>query len=219
MLPEPAFFAFMGFSTDPGETWVRWFFLGFVDFMGRFVGFVLGFVEFMGCSLNLSLGSLDLWGVRWICPGFVDFMGCSLDYRFSLGEAQENEESVKESESVVERSSTGLKHYRVYVAKMGTFRDSSNYEYIAEFESEKLASNYVHFMLSSATTGYYGVTKLSSSTSSTSTTLAATASAVKAAYDRNTWDSITLSNPLGMAYGGTGANNSATARSNLGIKG
>lgn len=34
-----------------------------------------------------------------------------------------------------------------------------------------------------ATTGYYGVTKLSSSTSSTSTALAATASAVKAAYD------------------------------------
>lgn len=34
-----------------------------------------------------------------------------------------------------------------------------------------------------ATTGRYGVTKLSSSTSSTSTTLAATASAVKAAYD------------------------------------
>lgn len=35
----------------------------------------------------------------------------------------------------------------------------------------------------SATTSKYGVTKLSSSTSSTSTTLAATASAVKAAYD------------------------------------
>lgn len=37
-----------------------------------------------------------------------------------------------------------------------------------------------------ATTGKYGVTKLSSSTSSTSASLAATASAVKAAYDRGT---------------------------------
>ena len=36
---------------------------------------------------------------------------------------------------------------------------------------------------STATTTYYGITKLSSSTSSTSTTLAATPSAVKAAYD------------------------------------
>ena len=75
MFPGSAFFAFMGFSADPSETWVRWIFLRFVDFMGRFVGFVLGFVGFMGCSLIFR-------EVRWICPGFVDFMGCSLDYRF-----------------------------------------------------------------------------------------------------------------------------------------
>ena len=73
MLPGPAFFAFMGFSADPSETWVRWIFLRFVDYMGRFVGFVLGFVGFMGCSLIFR-------EVRWICPGFVDFMGCSLNY-------------------------------------------------------------------------------------------------------------------------------------------
>lgn len=78
-------------------------------------------------------------------------------------------------------------------------------------------SYYVAFTLNTATTSYYGLTRLSSSTSSTSTTLAATASAVKAAYDRNSWDEITLTNPLGVAYGGTGANNSATARSYLGI--
>ena len=72
-------------------------------------------------------------------------------------------------------------------------------------------------MLSSATTGYYGVTKLSSSTSSTSTVLAATASAVKAAYDRNSWDSITLTNALALAYGGTGSTTAAGARTNLGI--
>ena len=70
---------------------------------------------------------------------------------------------------------------------------------------------------STATTSYYGLTKLSSSTSSTSTALAATASAVKAAYDRNSWDSITLTNALAIAYGGTGATTAAAARSNLGI--
>lgn len=72
--------------------------------------------------------------------------------------------------------------------------------------------------MSTATTSYYGITKLSSSTSSTSTTLAATASAVKAAYDRNSWDSITLTNALGLSYGGTGATTAASARTNLGIK-
>jgi len=70
---------------------------------------------------------------------------------------------------------------------------------------------------STATTTYYGLTKLSSSTSSTSTVLAATASAVKAAYDRNSWDSITLTNALDLAYGGTGATTAADARSNLGV--
>ena len=65
----------------------------------------------------------------------------------AMKQAQENEESEKQIEDTSEEvSNAGLKHYRVYVAKMGTFRDSSNYEYIAEFESEKLASNYVHFM-------------------------------------------------------------------------
>lgn len=70
---------------------------------------------------------------------------------------------------------------------------------------------------STATTSYYGLTKLSSSTSSTSTVLAATASAVKAAYDRNSWDSITLTNALGLAYGGTGATTAADARTKLGV--
>lgn len=76
---------------------------------------------------------------------------------------------------------------------------------------------YVGFMLSAATTGYYGVTKLSNSTASTSTALAATANAVKLAYDRNSWDSITLTNALAIAYGGTGATTAAAARTNLGL--
>lgn len=78
-------------------------------------------------------------------------------------------------------------------------------------------SYFVGLSQSTATTTYYGITKLSSSTSSTSTSLAATASAVKAAYDRNSWDSITLTNALGLAYGGTGATTAAAARTNLGI--
>ena len=68
-----------------------------------------------------------------------------------------------------------------------------------------------------ATTSEYGLTKLSSSTASTSTTLAATASAVKRAYDRSSWTSISLTNALSLSYGGTGAKTAAAARTNLGI--
>ena len=68
-----------------------------------------------------------------------------------------------------------------------------------------------------ANTSRYGITKLSSSVTSTSTSLAATPSAVKQAYDRNSWTSISLTNALAIAYGGTGATSAAGARSNLGI--
>ena len=68
-----------------------------------------------------------------------------------------------------------------------------------------------------ATTAYYGLTKLSSSISSSSTTLAANSYAVKRAYDRSSWTSISLINALAIAYGGTGAKNAAAARTNLGI--
>lgn len=70
---------------------------------------------------------------------------------------------------------------------------------------------------STATTTYYGLTKLSSSVTSTSTTLAATASAVKQAYDRQDFEEITLETALALSYGGTGATTSAAARTNLGI--
>ena len=68
-----------------------------------------------------------------------------------------------------------------------------------------------------ANTSNYGLVRLSSSTSSTSTSLAATASAVKAAYDRSSWPSISLDTALALAYGGTGATTAASARTNLGI--
>ena len=68
-----------------------------------------------------------------------------------------------------------------------------------------------------ATTARYGITMLSNSTSSTSTVLAATPYAVKLAYDRSSWTSISLTNALAIAYGGTGSTTAAGARSNLGI--
>lgn len=68
-----------------------------------------------------------------------------------------------------------------------------------------------------ATTARYGITMLSNSVSSTSGSLAATPYAVKMAYDRNSWTSISLTNALAIAYGGTGAKTAAAARTNLGI--
>ena len=68
-----------------------------------------------------------------------------------------------------------------------------------------------------ATTARYGITMLSNSVSSTSGSLAATPYAVKLAYDRNSWTSISLTNALAIAYGGTGAKTSLAARTNLGI--
>lgn len=37
-------------------------------------------------------------------------------------------------------------HYRIFVADIGSFRDSANYKYIAEFESQKLTGNYIEYM-------------------------------------------------------------------------
>lgn len=68
-----------------------------------------------------------------------------------------------------------------------------------------------------ATTARYGITMLSNSVNSTSGSLAATPYAVKMAYDRSSWTSISLVNALAIAYGGTGAKNAAAARTNLGI--
>ena len=45
-----------------------------------------------------------------------------------------------------EVSAEEITRNRIYVAKMGCFRDSANYEFIAEFESKKLTGNYIEFM-------------------------------------------------------------------------
>lgn len=37
-------------------------------------------------------------------------------------------------------------HYRIFVADMGLFRESTNYTFIAEFESQKLTGNYIKYM-------------------------------------------------------------------------
>lgn len=70
---------------------------------------------------------------------------------------------------------------------------------------------------STATTTYYGLTKLSSSVSSTSTTVAANSYAAYLAYERQDFEEITLETALAVAYGGTGATTAADARTNLGI--
>ena len=37
-------------------------------------------------------------------------------------------------------------HYQIFVADMGKFKDSSNYEFVAEFADQKLAQYYVHYL-------------------------------------------------------------------------
>ncbi len=68
-----------------------------------------------------------------------------------------------------------------------------------------------------ATTDRYGPTKLTNSVSLSDGSIAASAYAVKQAYDRSSWPSISLSSPLALAYGGTGADTAVNARSNLGL--
>ena len=39
-----------------------------------------------------------------------------------------------------------MKHYRIFVSEAGGFRDSTKYEYVAEFAAKKAAANYVQYM-------------------------------------------------------------------------
>lgn len=38
-------------------------------------------------------------------------------------------------------------NYRIFVADMGNFRDSSKYEFIAEFSNQKAAASYVQYIV------------------------------------------------------------------------
>ena len=67
-----------------------------------------------------------------------------------------------------------------YYHTTGSWGGTNNLTYTATANG---GAGALAFTLATATTGVYGVTKLSNATDSTSTTLAATASAVKAAYD------------------------------------
>ena len=111
-------------------------------------------------------------------------------------------------------NSTGAKYivqYKNFIPSVGIWRPNQTVLFIYD------GSFYVGVNLAQATTSYYGVTKLVNSVTSTATDLAAAAAAVKTAYDRNSWDSITLTNALAVAYGGTGATSAAGARANLGL--
>lgn len=132
-------------------------------------------------------------------------------YEEMVGDVDELKVQVHECYSEITKTSSEI---------IGTVQDT----YISKSDMEMIRQDFQSSITQNSSeirmdfTAVTDEIKLSSSTSSTSTTLAATASAVKAAYDRNSWDSITLTNALGLSYGGTGATTAASARTNLGIK-
>lgn len=141
-----------------------------------------------------------------VAEGFTLKTGAFLAVKFT------NSNSVSKPKMNV--NSTGAKYivqYKNFIPSVGIWRPNQTVLFIYD------GSFYVGVNLTQATTSYYGVTKLVNSVTSTATDLAAAAAAVKTAYDRNSWDSITLTNALAVAYGGTGATSAAGARANLGL--
>lgn len=141
-----------------------------------------------------------------VAEGFTLKTGAFLAVKFT------NSNSVSKPKMNV--NSTGAKYivqYKNFIPSVGIWRPNQTVLFIYD------GSFYVGVNLTQATTSYYGVTKLVNSVTYTATDLAAAAAAVKTAYDRNFWDSITLTNALAVAYGGTGATSAAGARANLGL--
>ena len=140
------------------------------------------------------------------CSGFVLETGATIVVKFTNYNTG--------SSATLNINSTGAKSIKMYgTTATNTYMWRSGEAVLFVYDG----SYWQMVGMGTATTTYYGLTKLSSSTSSTSTTVAATASAVKAAYDRNSWESISLDTALALADGGTGATTAAAARTNLGI--
>lgn len=39
-----------------------------------------------------------------------------------------------------------MHHYRIFISEAGGFRNSANYEFVAEFSDKKMTANYVQYM-------------------------------------------------------------------------
>ena len=46
----------------------------------------------------------------------------------------------------IDQSGENMTHFRIFISEAGGFRDSSKYEFVAEFASQKIASNYIRYM-------------------------------------------------------------------------
>ncbi len=64
----------------------------------------------------------------------------------ALKDAQNRLKVAEAAIKAAQAKKTTKKHIRIYVSPMGHFADSSTYEFVAEFESEKLAEYYMHYM-------------------------------------------------------------------------
>ena len=46
----------------------------------------------------------------------------------------------------IDKGASTMQHYRIFISEAGGFRDSSKYEFVAEFPTQKAAINYVRYM-------------------------------------------------------------------------
>lgn len=134
------------------------------------------------------------------CSGFSLVTGAVIAVKFT------NTNSA--STPTLNVNNTGAK----YIKKYGTTTPDT-YMWMSGAVVEFLydGTNWIMVCGTTATTTYYGLTKLTSSTSSTSTTLAATASAVKTAYDLANGKQDRLAGTEGQVVG-FGTDGSAVAK-------
>ena len=81
-----------------------------------------------------------------------DYINSNPEYEISIVFVSTNRELVDLGKSVLAATPMDAvpakeeKHYRVYVADMGKFREPEKYEFIAEFASEKFAGYYMKYL-------------------------------------------------------------------------